>query len=428
MTDSHKKFLIVGTTADYVDLLDRRFPGELLFITDSGERAQWTGSCPLSSCEILSELADSNGVLRALVEYLKQHKVCLSAVVSYDCESLSLAAAIAKEFSLPFPGHEAIINCRSKYFSKKIWLEHGVSCPAVELICSDSDVARSFKEMDGKAVLKPLSGSGGELVFFAETEEVARASFRIIQERLRGHGNYRMYAEKGLCPGEGDPRKNVVMEQYVGGDEYSCDFILTEGRVDVLRLSKKIVSDDDFFGTILGYELPAELPAPWTMEQVGVCLKRAAESPGLRSSIAMADFKFCGSEMVFLELTPRLGGDCLPWLVRASSGLDMFKVSLDFARGKTIKVPEKDQWKRVVGMRLFADKPGILNRIETDGIRGDSRVIECHMNRKPGDRIKLPPEDYDLRILGHVIFEPEAGRALKEQCLELSGKFKVDIC
>ncbi|MEW5895063.1 MAG: ATP-grasp domain-containing protein [Candidatus Omnitrophota bacterium] len=427
MTGCRKKILIVGTTADYVELLDQRFPGEVLFITDPGERSRWSGPCPLPPNEVLSELHDSDAVLKALLKHLKQYEIGLSGVVSYDCESLTLASTIAREFSLPFSDPEAIANCRSKYLSKKIWREQGVSCPAAELMRSDSDVVHFFREMGGKAVLKPLSGSGGELVFFSETEEDALSSFRGIQERLKVHVNQRMYAEKGLCSGEEDPRKIVVMEEYIAGDEYSCDFILTEGKGNVLRLSKKIVSDNDFFGTILGYELPAKLPAPWTMEQVEACLTKAAESLGLRSVIAMADFKFLGEKMFFLEMTPRLGGDCLPPLVRASSGIDLLKVSLDFAQGRTIMLPEKEQWKRVVGMRLFAHRRGILNTLETSCICEDSRVIECHMNRKLGDAIKLPPEDYDLRILGHVIFEPQLERSLKEQCLELAKKVKVEI-
>jgi len=427
MSGGCSKILVVGTTADYVQILDQRFPGRVLFITDPRERAQWPGPSPAQSHEILCDLSDHDAVLMALRAHLDRHPVRLSGIVSYDCESLTLASFLAEQLVLPFSGREAITRCRSKYLSKMIWQRHGVACPRVEWVRTDREVRECFRQMRGAAVLKPLSGSGGELVFFAETETEALEAFGVIQGRLKAHGNHRMYGPRDLGLDREDPRKIVVMEQYVDGEEYSCDFILVQGRVEILRLSKKIVSGDAVFGTILGYELPAGLPGTWTMEGVAACLKRAAQALGLGSMIAMADFKFEGGKMVFLEMTPRLGGDCLIPLIHASAGVDMLAVSLDFAEGRPIAMPDHNQWVRVVGMRLFAERPGILLTAESAAVEQDPRVIECRIQRRPGDAIRLPPEDYDSWILGYVLFRPDAGRPLKEQCLELSQKFRVKI-
>lgn len=421
-----EKILVVGTTADYIELLDDRFPGDVVFMTDPEERAQWPGRAPVIEKEILVSLKDNDGALRALEKHLDHWKISLCGIVSYDCESLILASMIAERFSLPFSTLSAVRNCRSKYVSKKLWHRCGVSCPKIAIAHCEDEVAASFKECLRLAVMKPLSGSGGELVFLARTLKEAEAAFHLIQERLRQHVNERMYGDLGRFQEE-DPRRAVVMEEYIGGEEYSVDFILKAGRAGILRLTKKIVSDGSDFGTILAYELTDRLPAGWSCERLSRHLVIAAESLGLVSAVVMADFKFYQGQIYFLELTPRLGGDCLLPLIKAGCGLDMLKVSLDFARGQAISIPESRHWKHFIGLQLFARQAGRIDSIDAEALRGDPRTICCHLKRRPGDMIQLPPQDYDRRVLGYAVFDPEPDRDIKQQCRELSEKLVVTI-
>lgn len=427
MIPAESKVVVVGTTADYIEMLEQRFASRVLFITDPQVRLLWQGMAPSAPNEILCDLQDSAGVLSALKEHVMRHGLTISGVVSYDCESLGLAAFIAQELGVSFPTVEAIANCRSKYRSKHIWQTHGVGCPAAELIQSEEEMFHAFDKLNQRVVMKPLSGSGGELVLSAQTKSEAMAAFKIIRDRLSIHENHRMYDDNVLCQSGDHTRSCVVMEELIDGEEYSCDFMLMQGEVTVIRLAKKLVSEASCFGTILAYELPATLPHGWTLERLNDQLKRAAQSLGLSSTLAMVDFKFFSDDIYFLELTPRLGGDCLVSLIQASAGVDMLELSLDFAQGKVIHLPPPEQWKRVVGMHLLADKAGILTMYDISAMCEDERVVECYMKRLVGDQIKIPPDDYDLRILGHVIFEPQTGRGLKDQCAELSNKFTATI-
>ena len=120
----------------------------------------------------------------------------------------------------------------------------------------------------------------------------------------------------------------------------------------------------------------------------------------------MVDFIVREGKPYLLELTPRPGGDCLPWLIRQSSGLDMLGLTLDIAQGLEITLPAAESWESLVGLRLIAADAGVIKRIDGEPLRRDPRVREVHLKRRNGHRVVLPPKDYDSRILGHVIFKP----------------------
>jgi hypothetical protein len=54
-------------------------------------------------------------------------------------------------------------------------------------------------------------------------------------------------------------------------------------------------------------------------------------------------------------------------------------------------------------------------------------VHEIHLIRKAGHSIKLPPDDYDSWLLGHIIFEPDAVGEAASQCRELLEKLDLEI-
>lgn len=421
-----KKILVIGTTADYIELLIKRFPEKLFFVTDIKERQKWKELDPGQSLEGLFDLNNQDSVPGELIELLHKKKIEPSGIVCFDCESLALAAIIATKLNLPFSSLESVINCRSKFLSKSIWKKNGIHCPDSEIIRNENDAIRFLKSLNGSAVMKPLTGSGSELVLLCNDEKSCLAGYKTILKKLKNHHDNRMYSLQNMKEGE-NPREDIVMEQYIPGDEYSCDFIIEKGNVKILRLAKKIINHDISFGTVSAYILKVELPEAWDIKKLERSLQDASKSLGLNHTIAMVDFKIYNDEVYFFEITPRQGGDCLPFLIKESSGFDIFKATLDFSEGKKVIVPSSDDWKKVVGLPLISSQRGVLKKLDAGIIVRDSRVISYNFKRSIGDEIELPPEDYGSRILGYVIFQPETSSKIEEQCLEISRKLIVEM-
>ena len=216
------------------------------------------------------------------------------------------------------------------------------------------------------------------------------------------------------------------MEEWIEGDEFSCDFLVEMDRVRVIRLARKYLRHQGPSGTVEAYELSPYPPDTCRDSRLTPLLLRAASSLGIDRAICMADFIVREDQPVFLELTPRCGGDCLPSLLKTACDFDILGMAIRFARTTVDKaVVRVDQ--STVALRLFADRAGTLEWMDTASLEDDRRVLSVVLTRRLGDQVKLPPLDYDSWILGHVIYKPEPGRRISEQNDELKSLFQMRI-
>ena len=420
-----KRVLVVGTTADYIELIMRRFPGQALFLTDEQERLSWRGQAPDEASEVLCSLLKSEETIGRLHTHLAHFDIIPDGVACFDCESLALASDIAVRYGLPFSSGQAVANSRSKFESKKLWSEVGVCCPKAVLIDTLDDLLAFSQSVNGPIIVKPLSGSGSELVFKCQNKMDCLRAYHALKTGLAGHPNERMYLSD-QSDGAPNARSIFVAEEYITGREYSCDLVLDGDRLDIIRIAKKIFAPDQPPGTTLAYILPAVLPGELSTEIVRDQLHSAARALGLTRSMIMVDFIIKGDRAYLLEMTPRPGGDCLPPLIKECCGFDMLGAALDFARGNSIIIPPIDVWKRHIGLRLIAEQEGTVSAIEVSELLQDDRVRYCEIKRTPGHKIVLPPDDYDSRLIGNVVFQPR-GADIMSECLELTGKVKIKM-
>jgi biotin carboxylase len=422
-----KRLLIVGTTSDYIDHIRTRYPGRALFVTDPAERAAATEKDPPPADELLCDLQDPRRVHDGLSTHLSRWRMGICGVVSYDCESLGLAADLAKQLALPFPDPAAVAVSRNKFVSKQIWQKAAVPCPRTGVVRNLSDALKFMEQGAKPVIIKPLTGSGSELLFKCDNRRDCSLAIDLIGRKLAAHPNIRMYRPEKCGTVKMDPHREFVIETFIEGQEYSCDFMLNGDQVEIIRLAQKVLARDQAAGTTRAYVLPSRLPEPLQIDAFRLQLRDAARALGLNRALCMVDFIVDESVAYLLEMTPRPGGDCLPQTIFQSCGLDMLGLALDFAEGKPIVLPAASRWVQLVGLRLLATKSGIIRKIGDGALRRDPRVKELRLKRRPGQRVALPPDDYESRLLGHVVFKPATTQSIETECTELESKLSLEI-
>jgi biotin carboxylase len=422
-----RRLLVVGTTSDYIDHIRLSYPGRALFVTDPAERAAAVETVPAPPEELLCDLQDARRIREDLKAHLSRWRIEICGVVCYDCESLGLAADLAKQFAVPFPAPAAVVVSRNKFLSKQIWQKAAVPCPRTGVVRSLTDALKFMERVARPVVIKPLTGSGSELLFICNNRDDCSRAMELIGRKLAAHPNIRMYRPEKCGTLKMDPQREFAIEAFVDGREYSCDFMLDGDRVEIIRLAEKILACDQAAGTARAYVLPSRLPETLKMAPFRLQLRNAARALGLDRALCMVDFIVHEGVAYLLEMTPRPGGDCLPQTIFQSCGLDMLGLALDFAEGKPIALPAASTWVRLVGLRLMAKKGGRIKSIGDQALRQDRRVKELILKRRPGQRVVLPPDDYESRLLGHLIFKPATVGSIETECDELESKLIVDI-
>jgi biotin carboxylase len=422
-----QRILVVGTTADYIDAIRCRFPKTAVFLTDYDQRTTATEPIPEPDEEILADLNDFGSARDALLRFMAQRKINLCGICCFDCESLELSAYLAGNLGLRFSSVKSVLRCRNKFISKKYWSQSGISCPRAIIVNDNAQLENALDFFSGSVVLKPLTGSGSELIYRCDTPVEAKSAFQIIRRQLAVHPDKRMYGKTDAPNSALFGRRDLVVEEFIDGKEFSCDFILNEGRLDVIRLASKISDPQQSFGTTLAYVVPGQGFLSEHREPLRKLLYGGARALGLESAICMADVMVAKNTLYLLELTPRLGGDCLPQLIMDSSGLDGIALVLHFSAGRPYPIPKKNEWKTRVGLRILASDTGEVEEVDVREVLEDQRVVSYQLKAFPGYQIELPPKDYDSRILGHVIFRPDNSSPIEFQCRSLLSKCHIKI-
>jgi hypothetical protein len=413
--------LVVGTTVDYIQWIRRACPNEVLFLTDPVVRRNAAEPPPLPPEEVCCDLTEYASAQRELAHHLNRYGLTLAGIACFDCESMELAAVLARHLALPYVSVEAVHNCRDKLRAKRLWRQHRLITPdAVAVRCAD-DAVRFFEQAGGPVVLKPVRGSGSELVFKCDDADTCARSFDVICHGLDRRQAHRMYGSPMM------PASGIMAERVAAGEEFSCDFTVEKDRVGLLRLSQKIKAPSQPFGTATGYLLPARLPEGNDPDIFVRILLQSAAALGIDRAVCMLDFIIHQDRISLLELAPRPGGDCLPFLIKHGYGVDMLKLLLDFSRRKPLPHGIPIDGKTLVGLRVHARKSGILKRVDTRSLERDDRVQKIGLIRGCGHCITLPPADYESWLLGHIVFSPDASTDVAMQCNDLLGKIAVEV-
>jgi len=425
-----RSVLIVGTTPDYVVKLYGRYSKSLLFLTDTRFREDPLLRGLPPSALIFASLEKPDQACIRTRESLRAAGLSLHGIGCFDCDSLLLASRLGSELGLRFPAWDAIARCRSKFESKKTWTGRGVASPIASIASSLPETVAFFRSHGENIVLKPLAGSGSELLFHCRDESDVTKAVTILEEELPKRKGNPLFRPFPNLSGDAfiDPCACWVAEEFISGPEFSCDFVLQHDEVFLIRETGKIKATDKPFGSVLAYTFPPRYPAGLNKQVLKEVLKKAATSLGFDWGYFMVDYILHQGTPILIEMTPRPGGDSIPELVRAATGVDTLALYLDFVQGD-FKEPEELSLppESFASLNFFALVEGKIEVLDGKKATAYPHVRKLFFKKQAGDRVILPPKDYDNRLLGYCIIEAKPGLDLVEETRRLQQLLEVRI-
>lgn len=402
--------VVVGTTPDYVARIYERHPESTVFVLDHAFQDDPQLDGIHGSILFFASLEKITETVESFLQYLSYRNIQPSGIACFDCESLILAGNLAAALEKPFPTLQGIVRTRNKFMAREIWKRKGVDTPAATLVSSLKETIEFFYRAGQDVVLKPISGSGSELVFHCESAEEVAGAVRVMEEELPKRRSNPLFKPIPVshAAASSDPCVQWIVEEFISGPEFSCDFLFQDSQITILRETGKIRAIDKSFGSVLAYLLFPSYPNGFSKTALLDVFQRACEALGFTWGHFMVDFIIRNGKPVIIELTPRPGGDSIPDLMEVATGIDVLGMHLEIATGrfripKEIPVPPES----FASINIFAPMEGIIRHLDSSRLPSFPWMRKLVLKKKVGERVLLPPKDYDNRLLGFCIISYE---------------------
>lgn len=253
----------------------------------------------------------------AILQECQKLQPCAVASIGSDLAAITVNT-LANALGLPGNPPETAVIATNKYDMRRAFQEAGIPVPAFAKVSAGDDLA-PLRRMRLPIIVKPTDRSGSrgimKLTSFDGLEEAVRSSAAVSFE------------------------KKAIVEEYIEGDEFSCECISQNGKHHFLTITRKFTTGAPHF-IETGHLQPPGLDAD-TCERVKKQIFQALDALHVTCGASHSEFKILPDtgEIRIIEIGARMAGDCIGSdLVYNSTGMDFVRMTLEAALGEPISL------------------------------------------------------------------------------------------
>lgn len=225
----------------------------------------------------------------------------------------------------------------NKYKMRKAFEIAGVKVPKFNNVGLGENV--NLENFQFPVIVKPTDRSGSRGITKVEKKEEIAHAIAIA------------------C--ENSFEKRAIIEEFIEGEEYSCECISYEGKHYFLTTTKKFTTGaPNFIET--GHIQPSGLTTNQE-EKVKSEIFKALDALKIQNGPSHSEFKIDKNGNIgIIEIGARMGGDCIGSdLVKISTGIDFLKLTIDVALGKK-PIVEKVIEPKIAVIKFIFERSDIL--------------------------------------------------------------------
>lgn len=312
---------------------------------------------------LLVDTTNFEKVLQTLESYPR-----LKGVYSTSDYYVEITARIAKKLGLPGNNPESIGICRNKDLFYKRLQNAPVSLPKTWVLQNPEELEAIREELVYPLVIKPSSGSGSIGVKKCFSYEDLFSQYQKILKEAGFH-------------------QSVLLQKYIFGMEYSAEIIRTKTHTWRLGLTKKYTTNNHYF-VETGHDFPAILEES-LQEKIWNTIERILEDVGFTFGPAHIEFKIYGSEIVIIEINPRLAGGMIPELLCMAMQFDIYQILIQLFSGESPRFVKKTP--SGASIRFFlAPLSGLIHKLpDTPSLLQLENVVSVQNTKSVGESVEL---------------------------------------
>lgn len=280
------------------------------------------------------------------------------AALGYTCEKLGLCGLSEKAAKLS----------QNKLLMKQAFMDHNVSTARFKKVTNPAELAEAEAALNYPLIVKAIDLQGSRGINIARSHD----------ELLAGYQNTMAETQKDFC----------IVEEFIEGYEFGAQAFVVNGEVlyvlpcgDITYLSKTNIP--------VGHYAPLDVTQDiWNC----ICEQsvKAIHALGLDNCAVNIDMILKDEEVYLIELTGRVGANCLPQLSSIYYGIDVYRLIIDTALGlnpKNYFLHNKKAPTPCYAKMLYSEKGGLLKEIINENASND-RIEEVSFFVTPGDEIR----------------------------------------
>jgi biotin carboxylase len=344
-----------------------------------------------------------------VVDLARQEQV--DAVLSLDDSASELAALVSARLRLIHNAPEAAVAARDKFVMRTALAASGVRCPRFEVVPALEDPGTIAARMVYPCVVKPLRLSGSRGVIRADSPAEFRTAFAQLIRILSGDGADLESSQ-------------VLIEEYLPGEEVAVEGLLTDGELHILALFDK---PDPLVGPYFEetiYVTPSRLPAE-VQEAIARETAAAAASLGLRNGPVHAELRVNDRGPWILEIAGRSIGGLCSTILSFGAGMSLEELILRHAVG--IDIPSFNRSSSAAGVMMIPiPRGGMLRSVcgldearAVDGI--DGIEITAKLN------YPIVPLPQGASYLGFIFARGESPAEVEAALREAHARLQIRI-
>lgn len=214
-------------------------------------------------------------------------------------------------------------------------------------------------------------------------------------------------------------RENIV-EEFIGGSEYSIETFVKNGEIIFNNITKKITYNETFVekGHIVPANLKKDIQAKLIKEKTNFVKKMKIQSGLLHS-----EWKIENEQPFLIECAARVPGDYIFELIELSYGFNFIETYSKILSNDEFELNKKN--KKVSSIRFFDSEPGVLKKIEGIEMLLNPEIEDWCINKQIGDTIEPVNSSWDR--VGYFIVTADDYDELEKICKNVleSVKFVV---
>jgi biotin carboxylase len=358
------------------------------------------------------DLEDPGKAAQAVAEFARRHRI--DAVVPVDDRTTVAGAAIAERLGLRSSPLAAVTATRNKHRMREAFARAGVRSPGFTLLRVADDPEAAAARATYPCVLKPTVLAGSRGVIRADDPASFTAAFRRIAAILAGADTATL----------GDGRDEVLVEDFVPGQEVALEGLLVAGELHVLALfDKPDPLDGPYFEETI-YVTPSRLPAD---AQAGVAAETrwAARALGLTEGPVHAELRVNADGPWLIEIAARTIGGLCSRTLRFGAGLSLEELVIRHALSIDLDSLERERQPAGV-MMIPIPRGGVLR-----AVRGKEEALavpaieEVTISAHVGQELVPLPEG--ARYLGFVFARADSPAAVEAALREAHRRLEFDV-